>query len=78
MEYYLSNKELNYANSYIKYRLERISYRQNKGSILPLGDGVCEDNEEEILKDLSHLIEWVREASNMGFEKVSLVFEKKP
>ena len=77
MEYYLSNKELNESHSYLKYRLERICYRKNKGSILPFGDGVCEDNEEKILAELSHLIEWMKGASDMGFEKVSFVFEKK-
>jgi|TARA_B100001094_G_scaffold154857_1_gene149854 hypothetical protein len=76
MEYYLSNNDLNKTSLYLKYRIELISNRKIK--IIPLGDGIAEEKEEECLHELSNLLDWIKKASDMGYEQVSLVFEKKP
>lgn len=75
MEYYLSKNYLNKTSSYLKFRIDRISNRKIK--IIPLGDGVSDKDEENRLHELSHLLDWLKKASDMGYEEVSLIFEKK-
>tara|TARA_B110000495_G_scaffold13247_1_gene9512 strand:+ start:391 stop:621 length:231 start_codon:yes stop_codon:yes gene_type:complete len=75
MEYYLSNNDINEAGLYIKYRIELISNR--KGKIIPLGDAIAKDNEEERLREIKHFFEWMQKASEMDYDQVSVVFEKK-
>ena len=75
MEFYLSNGDINKADLYLKNRIELISNRKIK--IIPLGDGIAEESEENCLRDLNHLVDWLKKASDMGYEQVSIVFEKK-
>jgi hypothetical protein len=75
MEYYLSNNDINKADSYLKYRIELISNRKIK--IIPLGDGVAGENEEDCLRGLNQLVDWIKKASDLGYNEASLVFEKK-
>jgi hypothetical protein len=76
MEYYLSSNDINEAESYLKYRIELISNRKIK--IIPLGDGIAGENEEDHLRGLNHLVDWIKKASDLGYNEVSLVFKKKP